>query len=199
MNKELAFWEGSGGENYAKRNEFTPYEIGKRKNALANIFSKIDAKTILEIGCSNGPNLLALNGLLGKGTVLCAVEPNSYARRKAIELCPFASIYDGHASAIHSADSVFDLVFTAGVLIHIAPEKLSLAMDEIIRVSKKYVLCIEYFAEKCEPIMYYGDYRIWKNDYGKLYQDKELKLLDTGYFWKDETNYDNVNWWLLEK
>ena len=43
-------------------------------------------------------------------------------------------------------DSYVDLVFTNGVLFHILPDKLKQIMSKINRVSKKYILCSEYFS-----------------------------------------------------
>lgn len=200
MNTALDFWEGDGGSAYAVRNSPTTADVDKRVRALSRIFNKISApKTILEVGCGPGANLVALRRLLGDGVQLHACDPNESARKIAQDLCAAAFIYDGHASAINAADEVFDLVMTAGVLIHIQPDRLSLAMDEIIRVSNKYVLCIEYFAPECEPIKYYGDFRIWRNNYGKLYVNKGLKMIGYGFFWAEDSGYDNVVWNLLEK
>ncbi|MBA7689247.1 hypothetical protein ES703_97751 [subsurface metagenome] len=41
-------------------------------------------------------------------------------------------------------DNYFDLILTAGVLIHINPEDLLKALKEIFRVTKKYYLMLEY-------------------------------------------------------
>jgi pseudaminic acid biosynthesis-associated methylase len=199
MNDTLSWWENEGGEAYAKRNEPTVADIDKRVKALSRIFNSIRTpRSIFEVGCGPGANLMAIRRLLGESTQLYACEPNKFAREMAQKLCPFASISDGHASAINAADGTFDLVLTAGVLIHIPPEKLPLAMDEIIRVSSRYVVCIEYFAPECEAVRYYGEHRIWKNDFGRLYLEKGLWSLAHGFFWKPE-GFDNVVYQLLEK
>ena len=201
MNNELEYWEGEGGTKYAARNEPTEAEITKRTLALSKIVTRIKPlpKSILEVGSGPGANLAALDRLFGESVYLFGCEPNESARKMSELVCPSAIINDGHASALPAADGTFDLVLTAGVLIHISPDRLSLAMDEIIRVSNRHIVCIEYFAPTCEPIKYYGDDRIWKNDFGKLYLEKGLKPVDSGFFWRQDSGYDNVVWSLLEK
>jgi len=94
-------------------------------------------------------------------------------------------------------------VFTAGVLIHIAPEHLSRATDEIMRVSKKHVLCIEYYSPTPVESKYRGQNRLlFKRDFGAFYLDRypNLKCIKYGFLWKRELPvFDNVNWWLFEK
>jgi hypothetical protein len=71
-------------------------------------------------------------------------------------------------------------VFTSGVLIHIAPNDLERILDEMYRVSKRYIWGFEYFAEECTEIEYRGHKnRLWKNDFLRLWQDRHpsLKLL----------------------
>ena len=203
MNKELSWWEGAEGKAYAMRNSPTLLDIENRQKSLYAALSEIwhpNSKifSVLEVGCGPGANLAALSD--ATAVQLYGVEPNPYARHLALEVAPKAKIFDGSAFNITAEDESFDLVFTAGVLIHINPEQLKLAMREIIRVSRKYVMAIEYFAPECEPIKYYGDVRIWRNDFGKIYLDEGLKPVRTGFFWKhNNSGYDNTVFWLMEK
>lgn len=215
MNSELEFWQGEGGASYLRRNEATEAEVNARSKALHHpIYHvgatlppftwkselRLESGTILEVGAGPGANLLALKRVCPKAR-LFAIEPNPVAR-KHLEGLGVAEVYDGHAGAICAADSSFDLVFTAGVLIHIHPDRLVDCMREIVRVSKRFVLAIEYFAPTCEPVLYYGAERIWRNDFGRLYTEKcGLKFVDSGFFWRapGEAGYDNTVWWLGEK
>lgn len=204
MNPELEWWEGDGGTEYTKRNPSTWVNRTQRSKsllrALDHIAGEPRTRTILEVGCGSGANLMALRHAGFPKSALYGIEPNPLARAEAIESGAATAVYDGHASAIPAADSTFDLVMTAGVLIHVHPERLPFAMKEIIRVSKAYVLAIEYFAVEPEPIVYYGAERIWRNDFGKLYLDLGLKVIDTGFFWKHEpSGYDSTVYWLLQK
>jgi hypothetical protein len=80
-------------------------------------------------------------------------------------------------------------------------EKLPVAMREISRVSRRYILCIEYFAEQETTIHYRGhDDLLWKRNFLEEYQRHVpgLNLLRTGY-WDDKNGFDRSHWWLLEK
>lgn len=202
MNTELDFWQGEGGSSYLRRNKITRAEIRARMDSLSKIFfgpPAVIPKNILEVGAGPGGNLLAIHEFLPSSR-LFAIEPNLDARNH-LENLSIAEVYDGHAGSICAADASFDLVFTAGVLIHIHPDRLDDCLKEIARVSRRHVLCIEYFAPTCEPVTYYGATRIWRNDFGKRYMDVcGLKPVSTGFFWKwDGSGYDNTVWHLLEK
>ncbi|MEO8843754.1 MAG: methyltransferase domain-containing protein [Kofleriaceae bacterium] len=77
-------------------------------------------------------------------------------------------------------DGFADLAFTSGVLIHIAPADLAKAMAEIYRVSRRYIVAIEYDAPIEQEIQYRGNGdSLWKRDHGGLWQAAypSLKLL----------------------
>lgn len=101
------------------------------------------------------------------------------------------------------SDNAIDLVFTSGVLIHIHPDKLGKAADEIVRVAGKYVLCLEYFSNEPEERPYRGEEGLlFKRDFGSYYLDRFdcLECIDYGFVWKRANKlFDNVNWWLFKK
>ena len=74
-------------------------------------------------------------------------------------------------------------------------------MAEIVRCSRRYVLCGEYFAEETTEVPYRGqDGALFKRDYGALYQElfPELALVEQGFLGRDE-GWDDVTWWLFER
>jgi hypothetical protein len=98
-------------------------------------------------------------------------------------------------------DAGFDLVFTTGVLIHQSPDELPRVMDEIVRCSRRYVLCGEYRADELEEVPYRGQRgALYKQDYGRLYQDRfpQLRLLEEGFLPKSEGVWDDVTYWVFE-
>lgn len=203
MNAELDFWQGEGGDAYMRRNEPTTMEIARRQRSLSSIIAHCYPKpsSILEVGSGPGMNLMASIGIVNN-VALYAVEPNLLARERLEKaLGQYVEVFDGHAGAICAADASFDLCLTAGVLIHVNPDRLVDCMREIARVSRRYVLAIEYFAPQCEPVMYYGAERIWRNDFGRLYRDEcGLRPVVHGFFWKEaDEGYDSTVWWLMEK
>ena len=98
--------------------------------------------------------------------------------------------------------SSIDLVFTSGVLIHIAPEDLYTSCSEIYRVSSKYIVSVEYFNPTPVELSYRGhDGVLFKRDFGSFWIENfpNLKVLDYGFFWKPITGLDNLTWWLFRK
>jgi len=174
MNEQLEFWKGEFGNEYTARNsgDFDAmYEerFGISQTEINEKFLSVlptDSK-ILEVGCNRGIQL----GILKRMgfSDLTGIEINKSAIELAKEdkdLC----ILEGSALDLPFEDNSFDLVFTSGVLIHIAPENLPKAMKEIVRVSKKYIFGVEYFSEKCEEIEYRGNKnRLWKNNFPQVY------------------------------
>ena len=96
---------------------------------------------------------------------------------------------------------IFDLVFSAGALIHISLLDFPLALTEIDRVSGHCILAFEYFADEETIINYHGHIgMLRKRDFLKYYQTAlpDLKLVRAGY-WGPEHGFDRTPWWLLEK
>jgi pseudaminic acid biosynthesis-associated methylase len=80
------------------------------------------------------------------------------------------NIIQGSVFDIPFKDSYFDLVYTSGVLIHIAPKDLKEAMQEIYRCTKKYIWGFEFYNQKHVEIIYRGNSNLhWKGDFVKLY------------------------------
>lgn len=198
----LSWWQGEGGSAYARRNSPTPEDIARRARALARVWDRMqpEPRSVLEVGSGPGANLAALRRITT--AVIVGVEPNESARMAA-RLAGDCDVHDGHAGAVPCEDSGIDLVLTAGVLIHVPPEGLRDALVEIARVAKRYVLAIEYFAPREEPVVYYGDVRIWRRDYGAEYAAIGLVPVAHGFFWKGlpegGDGFDSTVWWLMRK
>ncbi len=83
-------------------------------------------------------------------------------------------------------DNYFDLVMTNGVLIHLAPADIGVAMQEIVRVSKNYVMGFEYFSDQpYEQLAYRGNSeKMWKTDFAKQYlqQTSGLNLVEQYHY-----------------
>lgn len=135
------------------------------------MLEKSRADTILEVGCNRGHNLLALRYLFPDADIR-GVEPQPYARRLAqragLDVRP-GTIYQ----IPYPADS-FDLVLVCGVLIHVPPRKLDVALSETLRVTRRRLLSIEYWDGVEETPRYRGlDEMLWKRDVGAHVRDLE--------------------------
>lgn len=197
-------WRGEFGDEYAKRNRPTPELIAIMERVFARVLERANPPptSILEVGCNNGINLRALRRITK--AELFAVEPNAKARALVIAdgILDKAHLHDAWASNLPHADASIDLVFTAGVLIHIPEPGLFDSVREIHRVSRRYIACLEYFSREPFTARYRGhDDMLFKRDFGSLYLDTfpGLKVVDDGFFWRRSTGADDLTWCLLEK
>ena len=202
---QLEAWTGQFGNEYVDRNEYADWKMGPGTEAFRRILGGLDIESVLEVGSNIGLNLLFINALFKGDVKLYAVEPSRKAFDRLVSqtLMKLEEAWNCDAFQLPLADSSIDLVFTAGVLIHIAPDDLGRATDEIIRVARKYVLCIEYFSHTPVEIPYHGQRGLlFKQDFGAFYLDRfpNLKCMRYGFLWQREFRiFDNPNWWLFEK
>jgi pseudaminic acid biosynthesis-associated methylase len=204
--KQLNAWSGGFGADYVSRNQATAEAIEQRRKAFSVIFEHLQGpaapQSILEAGSNIGINIHALAQLTN--AVLHAVEPNQTALDTLIAsgILPPERALQGNLQNLPFDDSAIDLVFTSGVLIHVPDDTLDQAVTEILRVSRRYVLTLEYFSPKPQTIPYHGheDF-LFKRDYGGLFLDAcpTLEYVADGFFWKRVTGLDNLNWWLFRK
>jgi len=207
---QLKKWTGDFGRNYTNRNIYSPAQLDKAymqtygvshsqmiKDSLSPI--KKDISRILEVGCNAGNELNILQKLGFKE--LYGIEIQRYAIEKAKEITRNIDIIKGSAFDIPFKDGYFDLVFTAGVLIHIPPIYIYKAMDEIYRCSKKYIWGFEYFSEDYKEIKYRGNRKLlWKADFARLYLKRfnNLKMVkEDKYKYLKNNNIDTI--FLLKK
>ncbi len=156
-----------------------------------------DVEEVLEVGAGRGNNLAALARCGVRS--LTAVEPNAKARSalKAKNIGAF----DMDARKLDFEGNSFDLVFCSGLLIHIHPDDHVRVMREMQRVSKRYLVFIEYFSARFTEQEYRGSY-IYKRDWGQLFEEnfrRAWTFKKCGFEWKGATGLDNLTWWLFEK
>jgi pseudaminic acid biosynthesis-associated methylase len=179
MTDQVRRWAGTFGREYTDRNDQTPRQLdefyqntyGKTRSELNQRFLENVPRNapILEVGCNVGTQLLLLKEM--GFTDLSGVEIQEYALHRAQERLGDAKILQASALSIPFPDQQFELVFTSGVLIHIAPADLPIAMREIHRCTKKWVCGMEYYAQQMEEIVYRDNRNLlWKADYARLYQ-----------------------------
>jgi len=197
MGDPLLMWKSDFGDAYTNRNLLSPEVIQQRKDSLAYILKGLPIVTIVEPGCNSGGNLKALQEL---GYEITGMEPNHFARRKAAELLdePFI-ISDDSCYDINLPDDYADLVLTAGLLIHIPFKRLNEAITEMLRISKKYLLVVEYYSEQDIGIRYRGyNNMLWKRNWPEIFEQYSVTLIKSGYFDKSQ-GYDDCHWYLYQK
>ncbi|MGA9798436.1 MAG: pseudaminic acid biosynthesis-associated methylase [Terriglobales bacterium] len=178
ITSQLQHWRGEFGRAYTDRNSLSPAALDAlyRKNFgvarselnrrfLANL--PRDAR-ILEVGCNEGNQLCALREM--GFHQLYGIEVQEYALRRARNRLDNGRLALATAFEIPFPDGFFDLVFTSGVLIHIAPPDLPKALGEIHRCAGAYIWGLEYYSPQPMEVNYRGHQSLlWKADYAGLY------------------------------
>ena len=185
---QLKIWEGKFGRDYTDRNSMSTSELdamymeyyGISRSELNMLFlGEMDRSArILEVGSNTGNQLILLQEV--GFTNLYGVEPQDYAVELAKKRSKNINIIKSKVFDLPFKDNFFDIVFTSGVLIHIAPSDIQRALVEIHRCSNKYIWGFEYFADEYTKVRYRGhDNLLWKTDFASLYLDlfADLKLV----------------------
>lgn len=193
---QLRLWTSEFGRDYTDRNDHAKPE---RVVAWRRLLDGIAPRRTLEVGCNVGWNLSYLR-LLGVDGVV-GVEPQSYAVTRARMRAPELDVIQGDAFDLPFKDGWFDLAFTSGVLIHIAPASIGAALDEMYRVSRRWIIAIEYDHTTEQEVSYRGHTAaLWKRDHGALWQTRfpalrEVRRLELGA----ADGYDDCTAHLFEK
>jgi pseudaminic acid biosynthesis-associated methylase len=155
---------------------------------------------VLEVGCNIGGNLEWIAEDASDGIVV-GVDVNARALRGLRTRVPSARAVETPARSLPFRERAFDMVFTMGVLIHQPDDTLSQVMAEMVRCSRRWVLCGEYFAPETTEVAYRGqEGALFKRDYGRLFCDgsSNLTVADRGFLSRGD-GWDDVTWWLFER
>lgn len=188
MTEQMEKWAGQFGKEYTDRNALSLEEMealykrnyGQTRTELNERFLRDMDRSIriLEVGSNVGNQLLCLQRM-GFGN-LYGIELQGYAVELSKSRTRGINIIEGSGFDIPYKDSYFDLVFTSGVLIHISPSDIALAMREIHRCTRECIWGFEYHADKYTEITYRGHRNLlWKADFARLYLDQfgDLELI----------------------
>ncbi|HZQ68421.1 MAG TPA: pseudaminic acid biosynthesis-associated methylase [Terriglobales bacterium] len=206
---QVSQWAGQFGLEYTERNNFTPEQVdelwarnyGQSRTELNRVFfSVVPAEArILEVGCNIG-NQLRLLQRLGYQN-LYGIDVQERALEVAKSRAQNINFLRASAFALPFQDGYFDLVYTSGVLIHISPQDLPIALGEIYRCSRRFILGSEYYAAQATEVDYRGHSALlWKMDYAREYLGRfpDLQLLmEQRLPYVNSENVDSM--FLLEK
>ena len=190
-------WAGDFGDAYVDRNR----DAGApREPFWRELLVDLQPRRVLEVGCNVGANLRWIANHLPPHDVY-GIDINDGAVMELHRALPRVNAIVTPARELPFRDAWFDLVFTMGVLIHQPETTLPLVMSEIVRCSRRYVLCGEYFAEEPVEVPYRGQRgALFKRDFGGLYLKlfPELELRARGFLGRDD-GWDDVTCWVFEK
>jgi len=192
-----ALWSGEFGDAYTDRNAAAGDE---RRRFWRATLEEFPVARVLEVGCNLGANLRWIASE-GAGDAVFGVDVNLLALGRLHRAVPTARPVAAAALGLPFADRAFDLVFTVGVLIHQPPAALPTVMTEIVRCSRRFVMCGEYYAPVPTEVTYRGQTgALFKRDFGGLYRQlfPGLALRKQQFLSKAE-GWDDVTFWMFEK
>jgi ubiquinone/menaquinone biosynthesis C-methylase UbiE len=147
------------------------------RSFLVDTISRFNPSSILEIGCNCGPNLYLLAKKFPDAEII-GIDINPVAVQKGNEWLAQEGIsnvrlLEGKADELGQfQDKSFDVVFTDAVLIYIGPDKIKEVIREMVRITRKALILMEWHSfehERKDP-KGLGVYHIgcWKRDYVAL-------------------------------
>lgn len=199
---QMLRWTDQFGREYTDRNSLTLSELDAlyhrnygvtRRELNAQFLAAIPRSArILEVGCNIG-NQLSMLREMGFSN-LYGIEIQHYALKQARSRIRGINVVEASALEIPFRDGSFDLVFTSGVLIHIAPAEMSLVLAEIHRCSNEYIWGFEYHSSIPTEISYRGNRNLlWKMNYAQAFLDQfgDLELVRSEHLsYLDNSNVD---------
>jgi len=209
ITRQMQEWASQFGKEYTDRNTLSVegmellfkecYGITRTEMNSEFIGDFDRSMRVLEVGANTGEQLLCLQKAGFK--YLYSIELQSYAIYLSKSRMKGINVIQASALDIPFRTGSFDLVFTSGVLIHIAPDDITRVLDEIYRCTKQYLWCFEYYSEVYTEVPYRGHTGLlWKANFSKLFLDRfsDLRLVKSrSYKYLDNDNIDVM--FLLQK
>jgi pseudaminic acid biosynthesis-associated methylase len=172
-------WSGEFGDDYVERNisidvvdkDYFQLTGLKYNDIFSDFFQELDRDlSILEVGCNVGNNLSILRSL--GFTNLQGLDVNSKAIGIASSRYPDISFHNSSIQSCKLPSKNFDLVYTAGVLVHIHPDTLTDVIKKILSLSKQYVFGFESFSESPSDVFYRNSNNLyWKQNFPELFKN----------------------------
>jgi len=181
VKSKISCWKGEFGRDYVMRNSRNSDETDNfsinafgisRTDLLKTALSYAQPESIIEIGCNIGQNFPLLRAL-SPSLHITGVEINFEAAHIARNKYPQTDVVQAVGFDLPFSSASVDFIFTAGVLIHIHPDDLDLIINEMWRVSGKYIFGMEYHSEGLEHVVYRGhEGLLWKQDFEEVFRNR---------------------------
>ena len=133
---------------------------------IRDLATSLRCNSVLEVGCNSGNDLR----LFSETFEVQGIDPNENAIGKSKQKLPKFKFQKASVTEIPFSDSSIDFVFTHSVLNYVDDDEMPKAVNELFRVSKKYILNCELFDETENSIedadtnaKYRNMYKRWLN------------------------------------
>ena len=196
------FWAGEFGTDYMARNR-SDHLLASNLAFFATALRRAGPlNSCIELGANIGMNLRALK-LLYPDLACEAVEINADAAQELKRFLGEDNVFTG-SIADWTPQKPADLALVKGVLIHLNPELLATAYDQLHAASSRLVLIAEYYNPSPVAIPYRGhEDRLFKRDFAGEMLDRfaDLRLVDYGFAYRRQPAFpqDDISWFLMEK
>lgn len=136
---------------------------------------KINPKRILEVGCGFGRNIKFLIGSGVDPKKIVGIDISSVMIKKARKYVKNKNVklFIANASDLPFKNKEFDMVLVHGVFMHIKPQDINQSLDDVLRVTKKFVIVIEQ--------NYDGNEYTFVHAYKSLFKKRNLKIVKYVY------------------
>jgi len=189
-------WSSDFGDAYLERNRAAG---AGRERFFAHVISRCQPRRVLEVGCGHAVNLPYFTGAVPARNVW-GVDINEASLAAARRDIPDVNVGWSPARSLPFRDGWFDLVYTVAVLMHQPDTTLPIVMQEIVRCSRRWIMCAEYYADERSEVEWRAPGALIKRNFTELYlaHFPELRLVEEGFLDKED-GFDRVNFAVFEK
>jgi ubiquinone/menaquinone biosynthesis C-methylase UbiE len=174
-------WNSTRGEVY--KDEFLNSNYHKietfYQDYFIQIIKKLKFQSVLELGCGFGWNLIRIDREFE-----CSIYGIDFSKPQIENSKSFLNnnkiqIIEGNVTKLPYENESIDLLFTFGVLQDLHYSEINQAVNEIIRVSKKYIVHVEsnekYYTRQLQNNRIFKTHII-SHDLSKTYKSKGLSI-----------------------
>ena len=138
---------------------------------ISDLAVSLRVQSVLEVGCNAGNDLK----LFPDGLAISGIDISQTAIIKAKENLAKFDFKTGNITEMPFADNSIDFVFTRNLFNHLDSDQIKKGVEELFRVSKKYISNIELFSENEEKL---GDDPItYGRNMKKHWMDYKVKII----------------------
>tara|TARA_B100001121_G_C18667911_1_gene612304 strand:+ start:533 stop:1285 length:753 start_codon:yes stop_codon:yes gene_type:complete len=156
-------------------------------------FNNKNIKSILDVGCGSGEMLkdltVKLNNKKNKIINATGLEPSREASRilkRKYKDDKNLSFINSYAHALPFNDNSFDLVYAWSVLHWIDRNNYLQSIGEMIRVTKKYLVIMDFYSGKDYRVNYSHnkDFYTYKSDFDVILKHSGVMMKQTDLIWR---------------